>query len=288
MASRKTELSVLERVRASLDAVARVADPKAVHFFRTSCRRLEAYAGLTKGEGGRSLRKLSRRLDRARRLAGRVRDLDVQIELLRELEAEREREDRRVLLADMEEARARAARKLGKELDEKTVTGLRERITRARRTERTLRATPAETRARAWEQAVEALTALPDDFPKVKARDLHELRLACKAIRYTAEQALPRAEARALIERMKQVQDAIGLWHDWVVLRERARDVLPAESVLIHVLRTHERTSRAAALKQAHEVVRPHIRVEAPPALPAGAKQPKSATIVKPDVASAS
>jgi CHAD domain-containing protein len=288
MANRKAELPVLERVRASLNAVARAADPKAVHFFRTSCRRLEAYAELAEGEGARTLRKLGKRLERARKLAGRVRDLDVQLELLRELETEREREERRVLLGDMEEARARAARKLARELDAETVTALRARIARARRAERSAPSNGASARGRAWESAVERLTRLADEFPKVKVKDLHELRLACKAIRYTAEQALPRAEARELIERMKQVQDAIGLWHDWLVLHERASEVLPGDSRLTNILRSHERTARAAALKESRAVVRPHIRVEAPPGLPTSAKRPEPVASGKSDVASAS
>lgn len=277
---------MLERVRASLDAVAQEADAKAVHFFRTSCRRLEAYAELMPAESRRRLRKLGRRLDRARRLAGRVRDLDVQIELLR-AEIEREREDKRILLAALEEERARAARKLGKELDEEKVAGLRARIARARQVERAARAGAAELRARAWEEAVEGFVRLSQDFPTVRTKNLHQLRLACKAIRYTAEQALPRPEAAELVGRLKRVQDAIGLWHDWVVLGERARELLPSERTLFNVLRSHERTSRAEALKQAREITRPHIRVEEPPALPEAAKAPQRAA-AKPTVASAS
>jgi len=285
VSGKRARATVLDRVRASLEALARESAPGSVHFFRTSCRRLQAYAELLGGEAGRSLRKLNKRLQKARRLAGSVRDFDVQLALLREVEIERE--DRRRLLAAMEESRARAARKLARHLDQERVAELRARIAKARRRTKAQAETPAVFRELAWQQAVEALSGLAQQFPAVETGNLHEVRLACKGIRYTAEQALPQAGAAALVEQMKQVQDAIGVWHDWVVLRERGRELLPAQSPLLHALRNHERTSRATALRQARAVTRPHIRVEPPPALPAPAKRPEAAER-KPRIASAS
>lgn len=277
---------ILDRVRAALEAVTREPDPKAVHFFRTSCRRLEAYGELRQGEASRKLRKLSKRLEEAQRFAGRVRDLDVQVALLREVQVEGGRDERRRLLADLQELRARAARKLRKELKEEAVAALRARLAKARRLERAEEA--GETCELAGERALQAVSALPQAFAEVKAKDLHELRLACKRIRYTAEQALPSAEAQQLIERMKRVQDSIGRWHDWAVLRKRAGKTLPSESTLIRALRSHERSSRADALRQGREAVRPHIRAAELPALPPSAKRPKGATLGQPDVANAS
>src|SRR3954468_4357902 len=123
--AKKKELSALDRVAKSLKAVTQRADTQSVHFFRTSCRRLAVYAGLTGGEAGRALRKLARKLGKARRLAGRVRDLDVQSALLRGLQLEGDREERRRFLMEMEQAHARATRKLNKELDEEKVAELR-------------------------------------------------------------------------------------------------------------------------------------------------------------------
>ena len=85
---------------------------------------------------------------------------------------------------------------------------------------------------------------------------------------------------------MKEVQDAIGRWHDWVVLRERARDLLPGESVLIRVLRSHERASLNDALRRGRALVRPRIAHAEAPALPRGAK--KEADREGPPVADAS
>ncbi len=272
---RKPEESLLQRVEKSLAEVAREATPKNVHFFRTSCRRLKAYARLAEGEPARVLRKLAKKLDRARKLAGRVRELDVQLDQLRHLHVEAERGERRRLIADMEESRSRAERKLAKELDEESVAGLRRRIAKARQAETAERRHMKERRQRAATRALELAAALPQGFPSLEVDNIHRLRLACKRIRYTAEQALPRPEAKRLVTAMKDVQDAIGRWHDWLILREHAEETLAPESTLTRVLRSHERTSLSDALRRGRSVVRIHVAAAEPPALPKKPAEPQ-------------
>ncbi len=265
--------SVLQRMKGSLALVAREATPRNVHYFRTSVRRLESYADLAAGDAEKPLRKLYKKLSKARKAAGRVRDLDVQIELLHDLQVENERDDRRLLLADLQDARDRAERKLAKQVDSETLSELRRRLAKAQRADIPGLTAQRERRQRAWSEALEQVASLPQDFPSVEQKNLHKLRLACKSIRYTAEQALPRPEARQLAETMKEVQDAIGRWHDWLMLRRRAQDLLPAESTLIHVLRAAERTSLAEAVKRGRAIVRPHVSGEDMPTFPRLAKK---------------
>jgi CHAD domain-containing protein len=283
MAVRKQKLgnTVLERVAKSLDAVAQSTTPKNVHFFRTSCRRLEAFADLRKGksEGARALRKLSKRLDKPRRAAGRVRDLDVQLDLVRDLHFDGDHESRRRLRIDLQEARGRACRKLSKVLDADTVASLHRRLRKAERAQASAAKTADEYRSRAWNEALALLAALPEDFPSVEPANLHRLRLAGKNIRYTAEQAFPDPEARRLAEAMKELQDAIGRWHDWLMLRKRARDFTPEEGTLQRILRSHERASLADALRRGRQVVRPHAS-PAEKKLPAQAQLPPETAAV--------
>jgi CHAD domain-containing protein len=280
---RKPEESLLQRVEKSLAEVAREATPKNVHFFRTSCRRLKAYARLAEEGPARVLRKLSKKLDRPRQLAGRVRDLDVQLDLLRHLHVEAERGERRRLIADMEESRARAERKLAKELDEEAVASLSRRVDKAREAEAAERRHLKLRRERASTRALQLAAALPQDFPSLNVENIHALRLACKRIRYTAEQALPRPDAKRLVSAMKDVQDAIGRWHDWLILREHAEETLAPESTLTRVLRSHERTSLTDALRRGREAVRVHVVAGEAPRLPK-----KAAQTEKPDTAAAS
>jgi CHAD domain-containing protein len=276
---KKAPEPVLPRLRESLGLVAHEATPRNVHYFRTSCRRLASYADLAEGDGARALRKLGKKLGKVRKAAGRVRDLDVQIELLRDLQVENERDDRRLLLADLQDERDRAERKLGKQLYRETVQALNRKITKAQRADAPRMSDMRERRQRAWSEALELVAALPQDFPSVEQKNLHKLRLACKNVRYTAEQALPRAEARRLGATMKEVQDAIGRWHDWLMLRSRAEELLPEESILIRVLRSAERTSLAEALRRGRAIVRPHVGADEIPTFPRfERKEPQTST----------
>ncbi|MFW6413197.1 MAG: CHAD domain-containing protein, partial [Oceanicaulis sp.] len=71
--------------------------------------------------------------------------------------------------------------------------------------------------------------------PDAPRLDVHELRIAGKALRYTLEIAdsagvqLPKVVAR----QFKAMQDDLGLWHDFVILADRAvREAIEAELVL--------------------------------------------------------
>jgi CHAD domain-containing protein len=68
--------------------------------------------------------------------------------------------------------------------------------------------------------ALAGLRALPDD----RVHDPHALRIAGKLLRYTLEMAA--AEGHDLpvgvLRRFKRIQESLGLWHDFVVLTERA------------------------------------------------------------------
>jgi CHAD domain-containing protein len=285
----KMRESVLERVEASLRAVSQAATPRNVHFFRTSSRRLEAYAELGAGPAARRLRKLSIRFERPRKLAGRVRDLDVQMELLRGLQLERDRDARRRLLAELAQRRDAAERKLAKELDAETVSDFLQRISKAKRAERQLGAEPGlGLRERAWDKAQELCAALPQEFPSVEEKNLHKLRLAAKAVRYTAEQAFPLPAARDLAGAMKEVQDAIGRWHDWMILRKRARGVASSDSVLCRRLRDQERASLKEALRLGRSVTRARLgHAELPHVHPAK-KSPAAQTAAPTAAATAS
>jgi len=268
--------TVLGRVAKSLTAVAQAATPKNVHFFRTSCRRLEALADLREGEDGRGLRKLFKRLHKPRRLAGRVRDLDVQLDLMRDLHFDGDHASRRRLRVDLQESRRRAARKLTKALDPETVASLKRRLRKVERVNVSTMKADAAYRKHAWSQAQTLLAALPATFPTVDATNLHRLRLAGKNIRYTAEQAFPEPEARRFAEAMKELQDAIGRWHDWRMLGERARDLSPEENTLQRILRSHERATLADALRRGRQFVRPHA-VAGEKKSPAAAQPPAEA-----------
>jgi hypothetical protein len=82
------------------------------------------------------------------------------------------------------------------------------------------RVAPAQVRAFAARADHHAARKAPsDDAPD----DVHELRVAGKLLRYTLELAEPLGHKvpRSVAKEFKSLQDALGLWHDYVVLAEQ-------------------------------------------------------------------
>ncbi|HEX6773007.1 MAG TPA: CHAD domain-containing protein, partial [Acidobacteriaceae bacterium] len=74
--------------------------------------------------------------------------------------------------------------------------------------------------------ALEDYLRLMDAMPLLDNENLHEFRKGAKKARYVAESEEDDAAAQAIAKTVKKVQDAIGEWHDWVVVGEEAREAL--------------------------------------------------------------
>ncbi len=72
--------------------------------------------------------------------------------------------------------------------------------------------------------AAQMLAAELDNWPKLHAGNLHEFRIRAKELRYML-QLLPEVEAQR-IEALGEVKDLAGEWHDWLELRELAKEIL--------------------------------------------------------------
>jgi CHAD domain-containing protein len=74
------------------------------------------------------------------------------------------------------------------------------------------------------EEATAQLTVMAGDFTRhaLKPGRLHEARITLKRIRYLAELAEESAAQKDFIRELKQVQDAVGEWHDWQELTDTA------------------------------------------------------------------
>ena len=202
-----------------------------IHGFRTTARRIEALVASVFDEPGKNERKLLKQLNRVRRRAGRVRDLDIQIKNLQDLQLDREAQCRQQVLRHLREGRKKAFKKLADSLDERTVDRLQKRLRRAAGKISTVRSNHSggssngskkQPTARAY--AAQRLQLLQQKLP-LSEQTVHEYRLRCKRLRYTLELSSD-PEAAALIEQLKEVQDAVGKWHDSTVLLETAQAVI--------------------------------------------------------------
>lgn len=227
----------IERLIQSLEETVPLAldqwDKDAIHDARVATRRLKAVLDLLDpvlpDKGARRLKKATRKL---RRRLGELRDTDVMLGHLEELSEQKLCDPavawvRERLIRERESLRERARQKLSAP---RVVADLA-RGRQLGQGVQALGAAPAvllgeqlpTQLAEFSEQAEHLAQALGAGEQAGQAKDPHALRIAGKALRYTLELApavgfeLP----ASVLKKLKQMQDTLGLWHDYVVLGER-------------------------------------------------------------------
>lgn len=241
-------VALLEELRARVPAALGEWEPEAIHQSRVATRRLKAALDLMKPVlSKRPRRKIGRILRKLRRRLGPLRDADVMIDHLHDL---------RESSAQHAPAAAWLARRLAQERD-----SLRKRISKGKRPAAVIAKLGAWEPVRAEiETAREALDSLlaeslhlqldafaeqadrlcepADDRPAAgdERQDPHELRISGKALRYTLEMAAAHGHELpgSLTKTFKKMQDALGDWHDYVVLAEHATSAAIEEQLAHH------------------------------------------------------
>jgi CHAD domain-containing protein len=191
-------------------------DAESVHAFRTSTLRLQTLFEQLIPTRDRNQRKLLKMLDRVRRRAGKVRDLDVQLAALRSLKAPQEPRRKTQLMQRLIELREKHENKLRKLLTKNTVQEIRKRLNRASR-EVKLEAgrDPLQIARTKLSQMARPAGPITEDL-------LHQYRRIVKRARYAAEFAPKSAEGAQFLVQLQRLQDAVGNWHDWLTLTQTA------------------------------------------------------------------
>ena len=223
------QAGVERRVQRALRAAAKDANPENVHRLRTSIRRAEVLLAGQLPVSHKRLVKLRRELQKVRRRAGKVRDMDVQLNALRSLDLGRPDNAREQLTRFLTDKRERRAKKLDSLLDSKSRSRLRRHLSavgedlKAQGNSQKSRAKAVKHLRKMLEKVLRSASQ-PQTFTQER---LHDFRMLCKRARYAAEQADEKAHAE-LIERLRKMQDAVGTWHDWLTLGATARKKLNA------------------------------------------------------------
>lgn len=226
--------------------------PESVHHFRTNSRRVEAVIGSLAPES-RNKKKTLKLLGKLRKRAGKVRDIDVQIGLLKDLKVPDRQSHRAQLLELLDEAHARQSKKLSKATDSAALRELRKRLRREQDAIDLAGVDPLRL----------AISVLPriSESPLTE-KTLHSFRIGAKHARYLAELAGDNPAAKTFVDELKRAQDAAGEWHDALKLKDRAekRFGSVSESALVSVLQNISRarfrsasqtlTAAVAALSQ--------------------------------------
>jgi len=226
---------LLGRLTATARRMRSGSDPEAIHDLRVAARRLASALDVWRALLKRGARRRARRaLRRLRRALGPVREAEVEAATLRErLEnlppAARDAATR--LLASLERRIARGRPRAAERCAEDRIARIRRRIARAFARARTTEggallpsvAARLHARARGARDAVRAAAADPRD------ETLHQARLAAKRCRYALERLAAAGPpfdaltARARIEPLVAVQEALGRARDLAMLRDRAQ-----------------------------------------------------------------
>jgi CHAD domain-containing protein len=191
-------------------------DAERVHRFRTTVRRLQTMLEELSPERDRNQKKLLKILERVRKRAGKVRDLDVQLTALRSLKILPEPRRKTRLTHGLIELRLKHENKLRKILTRNVIREVRKRLKRASKE------AGLETSRDPLAIARQMLAQV--EFPAEPLTEdvMHQFRTAVKRARYAAEFAPKSAEASQFIAELKRLQDAIGSWHDWLTLTHSA------------------------------------------------------------------
>jgi CHAD domain-containing protein len=240
--------ALLEELRARVPAALGEWEPEAIHQSRVATRRLKAALDLMKPVlSKRPRRKIGRILRRLRRRLGPLRDADVMIDHLQDLGESS---------AQHAPAAAWLARRLGEERDSlrlKTSKGkrpatviakldawepVRGEIETAREALDSLLAESLHLQLDAFAEQADRLCEPADDQPATgdERQDPHELRISGKALRYTLEMAAAHGHELpgSLTKTFKKMQDALGDWHDYVVLAEHATSAAIEDQLAHH------------------------------------------------------
>jgi CHAD domain-containing protein len=224
----KRMLGLNRDLSAAFSKVLDDAKPKSVHRLRTTIRRIESLISYANPQISKKEERTLEKLTDLRKRAGKVRDLDVQTDLLLALGNGSTAKDRKTLASLMEKKRSHQVRRLEsaiKKLHEAKFFGRLDRIAEEA-------GVPQDNKNRPLaplEEAKAQLVAIANNFGSrqalgegIKPSRLHETRIDLKRIRYLAEIAEESPEQKKFMRELKSTQDALGDWHDWQELAERA------------------------------------------------------------------
>jgi len=203
---------VFARLDRELNKLGVKPEARDIHDFRTYTRRLETLLIHLRENQGNNEKKLLKSLSRLRRRAGKVRDLDVQLAVLRSLKTSQEPRRKTELASVLAENRRRQEKRWHKALDRKTLRGLRRRLKKAQ--SRLLVQEGSDPLA----LALGLFRGACGKQEPITEQILHAYRGATKRARYLAEFAPKSARRQQVISRLRRLQDAVGDWHDWLVL----------------------------------------------------------------------
>jgi len=244
------------KLRESLKHLEKNPPPEEVHKLRIQARRIESIASALTPDGGNKARRMIKPVKHLRRAAGGVRDMDVLTGNALTLRNRSNGSSIDRLLKYLKSARAKNALKLLKTVDRESKQFRRS----LRNYSHLIKSVPAPSNGGPHSTAhpppdplyaaVGELIAELTAWPAITVRNIHQLRLKVKELRYVL-QALPESD-KAFVDALGVVKDQIGEWHDWKQLAQVAHQAIPGPED--HALLAEIRKTASKKLRQAKAV----------------------------------
>jgi|HubBroStandDraft_4_1064222.scaffolds.fasta_scaffold57218_3 CHAD domain-containing protein len=257
-------LKSVRRVRKFLAKAPKNPPPEKIRDLRTSARRLEAAIEAFGLGSKRREKRLFRDLRQVRKRAGKVRDMDVFTGHLWGLPQQEDEKECVIELAEhlgVRRAKAakrlrRTAKELGPRLRAELKKGAKYFEKLLGRGQKKTDGAAEESSSEAMGRALELSSALRSPAHLDK-RNLHPYRLKVKELRYVL-QLSDDPPKQQLVNKLGEVKDAIGEWHDWEGLIAIATDVLSHGSRcnLLRALKATSENKFERALALANELRR--------------------------------
>jgi len=153
-----------------------------------------------------------------RKRAGKVRDVDIQLAMLRSFKMPQEPRRKTQLMHSLIDLRDKQEKKMKKALGKETVREARHRL------KRMAKEFDLESARDPLLVAREILSRVSKTDGAATSEVVHQYRILGKQARYAAELAAKSPQADELIIQLKRVQDAVGHWHDWLTLTQTAAE----------------------------------------------------------------
>ena len=212
------------RLLASITKLRQQPTPKGAHFYRTSLRRFQAWNDVFRPPIDLAHKPVLMFLNKLRKAAGKLRDSEVQFDLLDQLAGNSA--EKRKLKKTLKSSRKSYSKKLKAILRDPGLTAVKRALRAVHEPRKVGENGEWQSLAGAEKLALDEYRAFVGRRTALTAENLHEYRLECKRFRYIAELAGDVPHAKELVDTWKRVQDVIGDWHDYLMLTDLAEEVL--------------------------------------------------------------
>lgn len=215
----------LRNLRKQLNAFPPNPRPEDVHSLRMQTRKLEATVAALVLDREKKSRSLLKLITPVRKAAGKVRDMDVLVGDALTLSGDQPGEGLVRLVQHLSRMRVKSARKLHDIVRRKRQPARKRLKQSSKLLKRKLK---DHSGAIDGDAAPQILITELRRWPALDANNLHEFRIRIKELRYMLQ--LGEEADEKLVDRLGDVKDAIGEWHDWIELLKIAKKVLDSRA----------------------------------------------------------